>query len=1321
MVERRTESVDPKQMVEPASPPVKIGPYRLEEKLGSGGMGVVYRAFDQRLERRVAVKHIQSREKADHRARERLRREARTVAGLNHPAIVQIHDIIDSGDGDWIVMELVEGRTLHQLLQSGPLPLSQALYLALEVLDGLAEAHAKGVVHRDLKTENVMVTSYGHAKILDFGLAKRLWTEEAGKEVSLSVQGTILGTGRAMSPEQVLGEDVDHRSDLFSFGTLLYEMVSGERPFGGSSLVLTMAQVCSEDHRSLSEIAPELPAELAHLVDRLLAKRPEQRPQSAREVAAALSQLAGIPLPERSSLDSASRDPSSESTVPEPTPTEIAVWPHRAEESTTGIYLRTLVQLVPAGLDELRETARPEALRKILSEHRRLVHNLALGFETRTYDHGEGLLILFERPVDAVQFSLDHRRKLEELRIDSGVPLTARVGIHLGEVELVREGPAGEISQDSGFHEIEGPARRLVEGLIALARPGQILLTREATQLSRHLLDSRSGTDLQWIEHGRYRFEGVEEPVSIYEVGAESLRLLESSAPGVERVSTDWIAQEMGIGRQGLTMGALVLMVLLTLGVVWWLQVREGGGIQTRPSLAVLPFSNITSSSELEWMGTAFQELLVAELEATQKLRVVTVDQSLGVAVEQDLQDEDDLFRAGRLLGVDYLLLGYYLMEGEGNKVRVTVRLKDTRRREHLHTFSDDGDSGQLHKLAKGLGLEVREQLGLPAEKNSLGKSALPSNNLAIRSYSEGLEALRSFDANRAKIAFEQVVAIEPENPMGYAMLSQALRSLGYDAEARENAASAYERSDGLSQLHSLWIRGAYQEAEGLWEEAIETYGELLALHPDSVENGLLLAGAQIAGSRADEALETLATLRRLPAPGGKDPRIDLTEAAAYEAMFNYPAMLRSARAVLDQVNVEVSPYLVAEARRLEGFAHYYQRERDLANVRLADALRLFEKAGHKSKMADILFVQAFLRSVDGELSAAGELLRDALELHQETGSKKGVAKAQNGLAYMLQAKGDLAEAEGHLRAALGTARELGDPYRVATYLDSFTWVLIQQGQLKIAGENARDLLGLAEELGDQHERAYGLFYSGRVIGEGGDLERARTFFEDSIALGNRISQATLEGFALRGAIELYLEMDDQEAADQALTKLRSLEPEMEGRWEIAANYRVEARMLYARRQYEDAINLGLEAANQLYESERYGQEQQAMVEAALAQVEAGFPEDAAATLEELRRRHVGDCEDPRKCWLETVVEARLALAAGNGSRFRNKLEEVRDQARTQGFVGWELLLDLELGRVDLETRGDSQAVEKVLERARSSGHGFVAGRAESLLSTTSP
>lgn len=288
----------------------KIGPYRLIAPLGSGGMGTVWRAWDERLKRPVALKRILP--ATNHSAaRERFRREAEAGARLNHPAIVHLYDILETAEGEWIVLELVDGPTLQELLREGPLDLERAMRLGREIAEGLAEAHAQGLLHRDLKASNVMVAPGGRAKILDFGVAKQLLPE--AQESTLSAPGLVVGTTYAMSPEQAMGLPLDARSDLFALGSLLYEMVTGEAPFRAETAAATLARVCHFRPLPLVKARPGTPLELSNLIGRLLEKEPVDRPASAAEVAAA---LAGASESSSRVLSGSHSDPD-EKTLPE--------------------------------------------------------------------------------------------------------------------------------------------------------------------------------------------------------------------------------------------------------------------------------------------------------------------------------------------------------------------------------------------------------------------------------------------------------------------------------------------------------------------------------------------------------------------------------------------------------------------------------------------------------------------------------------------------------------------------------------------------------------------------------------------------------------------------------------------------------------------------------------------------------------------------------------------------------------------------------------------------------------------------------------------
>jgi len=274
----------------------KLGPYEILSPLGAGGMGEVYRAKDARLGREVAVKVLPADFAADAERRRRFEQEARAASALNHPNIVSIYDIgTDKGVG-YMAMELIEGRSLRDLADSGPVSPRRVLEIAAPLADGLARAHAAGIVHRDLKPENVMISKDGFVKILDFGLAKAAPVAESGGSQMPTMgpatgAGTVLGTVAYMSPEQASGRPIDHRSDQFSFATILHELLSGKKPFLKATAVETMSAIIREDTPPLAQSGVTVPAPLRWILDRCHAKDPDGRYASTLDLARELKSL----------------------------------------------------------------------------------------------------------------------------------------------------------------------------------------------------------------------------------------------------------------------------------------------------------------------------------------------------------------------------------------------------------------------------------------------------------------------------------------------------------------------------------------------------------------------------------------------------------------------------------------------------------------------------------------------------------------------------------------------------------------------------------------------------------------------------------------------------------------------------------------------------------------------------------------------------------------------------------------------------------------------------------------------------------------------
>jgi serine/threonine protein kinase len=302
----------------PLTSGTKLGPYEIESPLGAGGMGEVYRARDTRLERTVAIKVLNAQLVADAEVRARFEREAKVISQLQHPHICVLHDVGNEGPIDYLVMEFLQGESLADRLRKGPLAAEEVLRSAIEIADALEKAHRAGVVHRDLKPGNVMLTKSG-AKLLDFGLAKPLGATVASGTGSgaspsvfaaaltqtmpspspatpLSTVGAVIGTVQYMSPEQIQGIEADARSDIFSFGVMLFEMVTGKRTFEGKTQASIVGQILAVDPPSVSTLRPQTPPGLERVIRLCLDKDPDERIQTAHDLKLQLQAVAEAPF-----------------------------------------------------------------------------------------------------------------------------------------------------------------------------------------------------------------------------------------------------------------------------------------------------------------------------------------------------------------------------------------------------------------------------------------------------------------------------------------------------------------------------------------------------------------------------------------------------------------------------------------------------------------------------------------------------------------------------------------------------------------------------------------------------------------------------------------------------------------------------------------------------------------------------------------------------------------------------------------------------------------------------------------------------------------
>ncbi len=1290
--------------------PERVNHYRIESQLGVGELGMVYRAWDERLERRVALKQAVA---GDDEAQERFRRGARAIASLSHPCLAQIYDFVYTDGGDWIVMEFFEGRTLRALLETGPLDPIQALTVARQIAEGLAAVHARDIILLTLCSDGVLVSEDGSAKILDFGLARLLGA--TSKDNPILDSGAVRGAICSMSPEQALDRPVDHRSDLFSLGTLLYEAITARSPFAGATEVQTLQRLCSHRQESVWRLNDKVPAELSNLIDKLLEKDPGDRPQTAGEVVTALRRIKEAQEPLSGPIDLPSHDESSD-----------VVGDFKASRTDSQkISLRTLLVTDLVGSTQLVGDLGDARAAEILAHHDRLARDLIGRFQGREIDKTDGFLLLFQRPFDAVRFSLEYHLRLAQLSDQAGIELRARVGIHLGEV-ILHENPPRDVLRGAKPLEVQGLAKPIAARAMGLAEGGQTLLTRAAFDLVRRAVDEGEidGRKLHWLDHDEYRFKGVEEGLPIFEVGLEGVSPLRAPADTekAERLLANG-ARRSARRRPPprMLLGVAAVLLALVLVVVWTFRssIRVS---EARPAIAVLGFKNLSGRPEIAWLSTALSELFATDLATGGELRLIPGESISRMKLELSLPDVDTLGSEtleaiAQNLGTDYVLLGSYLPinAGPNTEFRLLLRLQDTRLVENIVALSDSATEAGLFEVVSRTSAQLRARLKVgklsAAEEESV-RATLSASPEANRLYSEGLEKLRGFDALSARDLLRQAVELEPGFALAHAALSEAWRSLGFDQKASDSARSAFERAEGLPQEQVLQVRGRFYEADSRWQEAIDTYRSLWDLLPDDVDHGLRLAQVQTSAGRGKRAQLTAEELRRMPPPARDDPRIDLAAANAAYSLSDYQGMAAAAKAAQDKGQTQQARVLVAEALYLQGRALQRLGQNPAAVAALEEARTVFVEIGDQGKSAQALTSIAVLAKVDGDLSHAEELYRQALAIHRQTGNRKETARLLNNLAIVIHERGDPATASPMLEEAVAIAREDGRPAAVAGYQEALALLRLAQGDLKAARALTEEALPVLQEINSQGPLAWVQYARGRILFAAGDIAGARRELEAARAICAEIGNRHLAGRvrSVQGAV--LLAAGDLAGARTALGDALAIRSELGEKGNMARTQLIRARLLLETGGASDAEALMQEASGELRKEARHDDEISAatvLVRALLAQGKLAEARD----VEDRARLEAHDSQNPAIRMSVAMAHARLLAAAGDFAPALRELDAVLAGAKELGFVGLAFEARLALGEIEIaagQSRRDGRARLRTLaEETTTAGFGLIA------------
>jgi eukaryotic-like serine/threonine-protein kinase len=574
--------------------------------------------------------------------------------------------------------------------------------------------------------------------------------------------------------------------------------------------------------------------------------------------------------------------------------------------------------------------------------------------------------------------------------------------------------------------------------------------------------------------------------------------------------------------------------------------------VQTRlrRSVAVLGFRNVAAGPDQNWLSTAFTEMLNTELAANGDLRLVSGEDVANVKHDLSLPAEDTLAKSTltrlRLsLGADVVVVGSYtlLSDGGKNRIRLDMRAQDTGLGETIFENSITGDEKDLFDLASQAGSRLREGLDpslslAPAESSKLEGS---TNQLALQFYSEGLARLYEFDFIGARDLFKRAIGADPEFAEAHSALSSAFDSLGYEAQAREEARRALQHARDLPQETALSIQGQYQESISEWPKAALTYQKLFQLFPDNLTYGLQLARAQLHVSPADSA-HTLALLRMLPAPVGDDPRIDLMEASVLIGQ-DLPKSRAAAQRAIAKASAHGATLTVARGYGIlcqQDFSIGQSMDQSISECNLAR--NGYISAGDQNNAARTLNDLAGLFFQHGDLVKAQTMWQEAIEVFRKVGDTQGLAASANNVGDVLLTRGKLNDARKLLEQAMAGYRLIGDRAGVALAMVDLGQIDLQKGDLPAARSNYEQAIAIATQIADKSATAYGVAGLGDVFTLQDQLTEARKQYELALKLRKEIGekQAILQTRValVRLAIEDGHARDAEPEARQCLNEL---------------------------------------------------------------------------------------------------------------------------------------------------------------------------------------
>jgi DNA-binding winged helix-turn-helix (wHTH) protein/Tfp pilus assembly protein PilF/TolB-like protein len=749
-----------------------------------------------------------------------------------------------------------------------------------------------------------------------------------------------------------------------------------------------------------------------------------------------------------------------------------------------------------------------------------------------------------------------------------------------------------------------------------------------------------------------------------------------------------------------------------------------------RRSIAVLGFRNLSGRPEEAWLSTALAEMLSTELEAGEKLRLVSGEDVARTKLDLPLANADSLSRdtlaqLHKDLNSDLVVLGSYTALGEkpGTRIRLDLRLQDTVAGETIVDVAEVGSEADLFDMVSQAGSQLREKLGVeavsPVEAVSI-RASLPSNRDAARLYSEGVDRLRVWDASEARDLLEQAVASDSKFSLAHSALAEAWSRLGYAKKAQQEARQAYELSANLSREEELVVEGRFRLIGYENEKAIEVYRTLFTLFPDNLDYGLRLAWAQTRGGKGHDALNTIALLRRFRPPASDDPRIELQEAWAWNALDDFKHQEPPTARAVEKARAQGSRLILALARESQCWMYFHSGQ--LQNVVSAcrEARDMFAAAGDRQDEANSLrtWADAIAQT---DASESIRLYQQAQTIFRKNGFERGGADVLNNLGNLYEAQGDSVTAEKMQRQALAIYRLLDDKRDQASTIGNIANERVGQGDLRGAIQLDEEGLQIDREIGDTGLAASAVDNLATVHQLQGNLACAKQEFEQSLATWqeNGDQRAAVSAMSSLGGV--LLDEDDLSGSRKIYEQVSTILSTAGDKLSIALNQVDLAGLSLEEARASTELEATIRQALDAFQTQKAHDDEALawglLARTLLAEDEAVAAQDAMQHARSLAAKS----QDPKLRWRVAIVAARVEAAekdlahstAANAGR--KELPTIITKSRELGYMGIELDARLALAEIEMksgQTTAGRAHLAAIETDAKTKGYNLIARKA---------